>query len=515
MASFGADGRCLMRALQEELDDPDPRDCGRCSVCAGPRYDAPPAGRARARGARAPALAPADARPEEDVAGRRRARCARSAPTCRSRRAARWRGSATAAGIRSCRPAAARARFDDELVRAAAALVRDWAPPVTWVAAVPSNRSGELVPGFARRLADALGLDVPRRARARGRPPVAARDGQQRPAGRQRARRVRGHGRPAAGRLPARRRPALQRLDAGDDRRPAATARRRPRSSRWSSRPRSDALERARRHTRPRRDRFRVATCPATRPRHTRAPRAADRPAGRPAAAVDPEPDRPRAARRGPAPIVDPTTPPVDPPPPVDEQPPFDPPGRDLPIAPGRAPRARPRDVRDARALRRRARPARRRGDEDPHHRRRHARAGALLPQHEGVSVPLRLRDARRSRSASSSASSTRVTYFRDDRSNLAGTIIANDRFEPTAGEQRASTRSSSGRPTRSARATSRSPTTSSRAAMPFAAGQDRLPPGRRHAGGALRAGRRRAARRPACARSSPPSCSRTSPTSR
>src|SRR5215212_8079710 len=30
MASFGADGRCLMRALQEELDDPYPADCGRC-----------------------------------------------------------------------------------------------------------------------------------------------------------------------------------------------------------------------------------------------------------------------------------------------------------------------------------------------------------------------------------------------------------------------------------------------------------------------------------------------------
>src|SRR3954471_5884291 len=41
MAAFGADGRCLMRALQEELDDPDPRDCGRCSVCAGPRWDGP------------------------------------------------------------------------------------------------------------------------------------------------------------------------------------------------------------------------------------------------------------------------------------------------------------------------------------------------------------------------------------------------------------------------------------------------------------------------------------------
>jgi ATP-dependent DNA helicase RecQ len=41
MARFGSDGRCLMRALQEELDDPDPRDCGRCSVCAGPRFDTP------------------------------------------------------------------------------------------------------------------------------------------------------------------------------------------------------------------------------------------------------------------------------------------------------------------------------------------------------------------------------------------------------------------------------------------------------------------------------------------
>jgi ATP-dependent DNA helicase RecQ len=41
MAAFGADGRCLMRALQEELDDPLPSDCGRCSVCAVPRFAAP------------------------------------------------------------------------------------------------------------------------------------------------------------------------------------------------------------------------------------------------------------------------------------------------------------------------------------------------------------------------------------------------------------------------------------------------------------------------------------------
>ena len=42
MERFGSDGRCLMRVLQEELDDPEPRDCGRCAVCTAPRFGAPP-----------------------------------------------------------------------------------------------------------------------------------------------------------------------------------------------------------------------------------------------------------------------------------------------------------------------------------------------------------------------------------------------------------------------------------------------------------------------------------------
>src|SRR3954449_11622208 len=41
MAAFGADGRCLMRALQEELDDPAPEDCGVCAVCTAPRFAGP------------------------------------------------------------------------------------------------------------------------------------------------------------------------------------------------------------------------------------------------------------------------------------------------------------------------------------------------------------------------------------------------------------------------------------------------------------------------------------------
>ena len=51
-------------------------------------------------------------------------------------------------------------RFSDELVGACGALVREWNPdpsPV-WVAAIPSLRHPQLVPDFARRLADALGL---------------------------------------------------------------------------------------------------------------------------------------------------------------------------------------------------------------------------------------------------------------------------------------------------------------------------------------------------------------------
>ena len=68
MAAFGADGRCLMRALQEELDDPDPQDCGRCSVCAGPRCDGPLDAALVREALAAPALAADRARGQEDGA---------------------------------------------------------------------------------------------------------------------------------------------------------------------------------------------------------------------------------------------------------------------------------------------------------------------------------------------------------------------------------------------------------------------------------------------------------------
>jgi len=51
-------------------------------------------------------------------------------------------------------------RFSDELVKACAALVREWSPvpAPTWVTCIPSTRHPHLVPDFARRLSSELGL---------------------------------------------------------------------------------------------------------------------------------------------------------------------------------------------------------------------------------------------------------------------------------------------------------------------------------------------------------------------
>ncbi len=157
MAAFGADGRCLMRALQEELDDPEPADCGRCAVCTAPRYDAPPDPalvreatlllRSRPLVLEVKKMAPDEAgafkKLPEDVRaeeGRALARLGDGG----------W-DPAVQAGLRS-------GRLDDELVDATAAVVRDWAASPAWVAAVPSRRSADLVPDFARRVAAALDL---------------------------------------------------------------------------------------------------------------------------------------------------------------------------------------------------------------------------------------------------------------------------------------------------------------------------------------------------------------------
>jgi ATP-dependent DNA helicase RecQ len=157
MAAFGADGRCLMRALQEELDDPDPQDCGRCSVCAGPRWDGPldpelvrDGGihlRSRPVLIEVKKMAP-------DAEGRMK-KIPESVRAEEGRALARFGDGGWDTLVQAGRAAG---RFDDELVAAAAETIRGWGAPVGWVTAVPSRRSGALVPDFAQRLAGALGL---------------------------------------------------------------------------------------------------------------------------------------------------------------------------------------------------------------------------------------------------------------------------------------------------------------------------------------------------------------------
>jgi ATP-dependent DNA helicase RecQ len=169
MARLGADGRCLMRALQEELDDPDPQDCGRCSVCAGPRFAGPldaDAVRAAALHLRGRPL-PLDAKKMAPDAEGRMRKIPDDARVQEGRALARAGDGGWDPLVRAGRAGGA---FATELADAAAELVRAWAVPVAWVTAVPS-RSAD-VPGLARALAERLGLPfAPVVTRAEDRPP--------------------------------------------------------------------------------------------------------------------------------------------------------------------------------------------------------------------------------------------------------------------------------------------------------------------------------------------------------
>jgi ATP-dependent DNA helicase RecQ len=157
MAQLGADGRCLMRALQEELDDPAPTDCGRCSVCAGPRYDGPldeVLVRQAALHLRSRPLVLEVKKMAPDAQGAMK-KIPEGVRVEEGRALARLGDGGWDPLVRQGRRDG---RFADELVDAAAETVRSWGAPVAWVAAVPSRRSGELVPDFARRLAERLGL---------------------------------------------------------------------------------------------------------------------------------------------------------------------------------------------------------------------------------------------------------------------------------------------------------------------------------------------------------------------
>jgi ATP-dependent DNA helicase RecQ len=171
MAAYGSDGRCLMRTLQEQLDDPEPADCGRCSVCTAPRFAAPPAPalvelaqrhlRSRPIELEARKLAP-------DAGGTMRkippdALIAPGWALARIGDGGWW--PAVERGLRA-------GQLDEEVVTGLAELLQRAGTSVDWLTHVPSARLGEVLPDLARRLAAALGVpSLELVARTEQRPP--------------------------------------------------------------------------------------------------------------------------------------------------------------------------------------------------------------------------------------------------------------------------------------------------------------------------------------------------------
>jgi ATP-dependent DNA helicase RecQ len=167
MATFGADGRCLMRVLQEELDDPQATDCGRCSVCTAPRFAQPPDPRLVEQAGRHLRSRPIDIEIKKmapDASG-----TMRKIPEevlmepgwalARFGDGGWW--PAVERGLRS-------GSFEDEVVLGLAEVVRGAGG--SWVAGVPSASLGDVIARLGERLASELGvpyLDLVARTEAR------------------------------------------------------------------------------------------------------------------------------------------------------------------------------------------------------------------------------------------------------------------------------------------------------------------------------------------------------------
>jgi len=157
--------------LQEELDDPDAQDCGRCSICTQPRFAQPPDPalvklaerhlRARPIELEAKKMAP-------DATGtmRKIPENARTEPgwaLARFGDGGWW--PAIERGLRE-------GSFDHEVVVGLADTLRRLSAPVAWVTTVPSTRLGDLTTKLAGRLAIELGVpNVELVTRTEDRPP--------------------------------------------------------------------------------------------------------------------------------------------------------------------------------------------------------------------------------------------------------------------------------------------------------------------------------------------------------
>ncbi|MDB5585897.1 MAG: ATP-dependent helicase, RecQ family [Devosia sp.] len=158
-----ADG-CLMEFLSSELDDPHAGACGRCQACLG---EAPISIRLTRSATNAAArfikLSEVAIEPRKQWksgafdANGWRGNIRQELRNEEGRALAIWRDAGWSPLVEEGKEAA---HFSDELVGACVEMINRWqpAPRPQWITCIPSLRSRELVPDFARRLADALGI---------------------------------------------------------------------------------------------------------------------------------------------------------------------------------------------------------------------------------------------------------------------------------------------------------------------------------------------------------------------
>jgi len=155
---------CLMRFLGDELDDPMVADCGKCVNCKGePLVDPEIDARLLAEASRFIRRSEVPIEPRKQwKAGafsgyNWRGNIRPEHRNEEGRALSIWRDAGWAPLVEQGKDAG---RFSDELVAACVEMINRWgpAPRPLWVTCIPSLRSAALVPDFASRLAQALGL---------------------------------------------------------------------------------------------------------------------------------------------------------------------------------------------------------------------------------------------------------------------------------------------------------------------------------------------------------------------
>ena len=165
MLEYMKSQQCLMAFLATELDDPNPQKCGRCTVCIGTRLLPESFTNARLNQANLflrrsnQILEPRKQWPPQALLTYRFSGNIKDNLRAEPGRAlslwgdAGWGELVKQGKYRDN-------HFDDELVQATFDMIQLWQPQPfpTWVTCVPSLNRPELVPNFAKRLAEKLGL---------------------------------------------------------------------------------------------------------------------------------------------------------------------------------------------------------------------------------------------------------------------------------------------------------------------------------------------------------------------